>query len=201
MDLHHKQTFFNELASRWDQFPSPPDAPAKVARFVARCLGDSARRVLDVGCGTGILLPHIRDSVAAPREIVELDLAEAMLRENRKKPGAARAGHVCAAVQRPPFRPGAFDRILCFNALPHLNPIDDSLRQMLDCLCSEGLLSIGHLMESAELNQFHSNVGGAVSEDRLPTARDLVAQLTAMGAEVIFAEEEVGWYFVQVRRP
>ena len=200
MDLHQKQTYFNELAPRWDQLPAPPDTPAKIARFLARCLGGSPGRVLDVGCGTGILLEYVQASGAPPPEFVELDLAEAMLRENRKKPGAALAAHVCGEAQRPPFRQGAFDRVICFNALPHLIPVDHSLRQMLDCLCSDGLLAVGHLMSSAELNQFHSTIGGAVGEDRLPSAGDLAALLARIGADVVCQEEEAGWYLVQARR-
>ena len=199
MDLHQKKTYFNELAIRWDQLPSPPDAPARVAQFVARCLGDSAGRVLDLGCGTGILLGHMLAAKTPPREIVELDLAEAMLQENRRKPGASAASHVCAEAQRPPFQQGVFDRVICFNALPHLAPLDATLRRILECLRPGGLLSVGHLMASAELNQFHSNIGGAVGGDRLPEARELGMLLAGIGAEVVCEEERPGWYFVQAR--
>ena len=198
MTPNHKQTFFNELAGRWDQLPLPPDA-GTLSRFVGRCLGASARRVLDVGCGTGILLPYLGQA-EAPREIVELDLAEAMLLENRKKHGAKTAVHVCAEAQRPPFRAGIFDRVICFNALPHLTPVDGSLRQMLNCLRPGGLLSIGHSMGSEQLNQFHSEVGGPVGDDRLPQARILGRLLSTMGAEVLCAEDESGWYCVQARK-
>jgi len=201
MTLHSKQTYFNELAARWDQLPAPPDAPARLERFVARCMAGSARRVLDIGCGTGILLPLLQAASAPPREVVEMDLAEAMLRQNRTKPAAASAQHVCAAAQRPPFRRAAFDRVICFNTLPHLAPLEESLRQMLSCLCPGGLLCIGHLMASAELNQLHSTIGGAVAGDRLPAARDLAVLLAELGAEVVSEEEGPGWYFVQARRP
>ena len=198
MTPNHKQTFFNELAGRWDQLPLPPDAE-KVSHFVRRCLGASAKRVLDVGCGTGILLPHFGQA-ETPLEIVELDLAEAMLLENRKKPDAKIAVHVCAEAQRPPFRDGSFDRVICFNALPHLTPVDGTLRQMLNCLRADGLLSIGHSMGSEQLNQFHSEVGGPVGHDRLPPARILGRLLATMGAEVVCAEDENGWYCVQARK-
>jgi ubiquinone/menaquinone biosynthesis C-methylase UbiE len=199
MTPNHKQTFFNELAGRWDQLPLPPET-WKVARFVERCLGASAKRVLDVGCGTGILLPHLGQD-ETPREIVELDLAESMLLENRKKPEAKIAVHVCAEAQRPPFRDGSFDRVICFNALPHFAPIDGSLQQLLHCLRPGGLLSIGHSMGSEQLNQFHSGVGGPVGHDRLPAARILGRMLSTMGAEVLCAEDENGWYCVQARKP
>lgn len=199
MTLNHKQSFFNDLASRWDRLPDQPET-ATVARFVGRCLGTSARRVLDVGCGTGILLPHLgQDQV--PREIVELDLAESMLLENRKKPDTKLAAHVCADARRPPFRNASFDRVICFNTLPHLTPIDETLRQLLDCLHPGGVLSIGHSMGSEQLNHFHSGVGGPVGHDRLPPARILGRMLSGMGTEVLCAEDASGWYCVQARKP
>lgn len=199
MNLDSKRKYFNELAPRWDHIPKPPDTPEKLARFVARSLTASCERVLDVGCGTGVLLGHIGEA-AAPREVVELDLAEDMLRENRAKSGGAAADYVCAAAQQPPFRDNSFDRILCFNALPHLAPIEGTLRQFLGCLRAGGLLAIGHVMESSELNSFHAALGGAVGSDRLPPAPELVRLLEDLGMEIACQEEEPGWYLVQARK-
>lgn len=199
MDLHRKQTYFNELAGRWDQLPPAPDAPEKLARFAARCLDDSGMRVLDVGCGTGVLLKYLQTLPTPPEMVVELDLAEEMLRENRKKYAGRDAACVCAEARLLPFRQ-AFDCVICFNALPHLVPLEQVLRRMLDCLRPGGRLTIGHLMASAELNRFHSEIGGAVGEDRLPLAGDLAALLAGLGAEVGACEESPGWYLVQASR-
>ena len=171
----------------------------KVARFVERCLGPSAKQVLDVGCGTGILLPHFGQD-GTSREIVELDLAESMLLENRKKPDARIAVHVCAEAQRPPFRDGSFDRVICFNALPHFTPLDASLQQMLNCLRPGGLLCIGHSMGSEQLNQFTRGSADLWATTRLPAARILGRLLSTIGAEVLCAEDENGWYCVQARK-
>jgi ubiquinone/menaquinone biosynthesis C-methylase UbiE len=198
MTPNHKQNFFNEIASRWDSLPEQPETTT-VARFVGRCLGPSVRRVLDVGCGTGILLPHLGLD-RTPREIVELDSAEFMLLENRKKPAATIAAHVCADARRPPFRDASFDRVICFNTLPHLTPIEETLRHLLDCLRPGGVLSIGHSMSSEQLNRFHTGVGGPVVHDRLPAARILGRTLSGMGVEVLCADDESGWYCVQARK-
>ena len=44
-----------------------------------------ARRVLDVGCGTGILVPELLNLYGSATCLVELDLAEDMLRVNSAK--------------------------------------------------------------------------------------------------------------------
>ncbi len=195
-DLHQKRVYFNELAARWDSIPVPPDTPQKVARCASRCVEPASRAILDVGCGTGILLPFM----PAGARVVELDVAESMLLENRRKGPASSVRYVCGAAQRLPFPPAAFDTIVCFNALPHLNPIEATLAELLGCLQPSGLLSVGHIMSSRVLNDFHASLGGAVGDDRLPSASDLAAALEALGASVFTCCDEPDQYLVQARK-
>jgi SAM-dependent methyltransferase len=199
MSLELKRTYFNELANRWDHMPAPPDAPEKVARFVRFAVPAAARLILDVGCGTGILRPHL-GAVVAPTLLVELDLAELMLAENRAKGGQPDVAYVCGDAQRPPFRGGTFDAVLCFNALPHIPPLETTLRRLLDCLRPGGIFSVGHLMGSDTLNGFHASLGGPVREDHLPTAPRLAALCEEAGAEVFHQQEAPDWYLVQARK-
>jgi ubiquinone/menaquinone biosynthesis C-methylase UbiE len=196
-----KRDYFNGLAELWDGFRSPPGTPEKLKRFVSLAVPPTARRILDIGCGTGILLEPLR-SIGTPRSlIVELDSAERMLVRNRQKfTGVRRLSHLCADAGCLPFLPGSFDAILCFNALPHLEPIADVLEQMLDCLLPSGILSVGHLVSSDNLNAFHAALDGPVNQDRLPRAMDLAGAIRRMNSEVIRAEEAADWYLVQARK-
>jgi SAM-dependent methyltransferase len=194
-----KRTYFNELAPRWDTLPVPPD-PGKVARFTALSLAPDARRILDVGCGTGILVEHLRRGAAGFTALVELDIAERMLALNRTRSGDPRIAHVCSDALHPPFSRGVFDTVLCFNALPHFDPVELTLRSMVECLRSGGLLAVGHLMGSDVLNAFHSSVGGAVGHDRLPAAPELAGLLERLGTEIVRQEEAPDWYLVQARK-
>ncbi len=197
-----KRDFFNAQAAAWDSYPEPPEDPGKRALFVARSLPPDARLVLDVGCGTGILLDPMEKRDGCARTVVELDLAERMLAENRRKcRGRAWVAHVCASVAGLPFAPERFDAVLCFNALPHFASIEAALEAMLGCLRPRGLLAVGHLMGSAQLNEFHAGVDGPVHGDRLPEPEALAATLRGMNAEVFCCEEDPGWYFVQARKP
>jgi ubiquinone/menaquinone biosynthesis C-methylase UbiE len=196
-----KRDYFNGLAELWDGFQSPPDTPAKLRRFVSLAVPSTARRILDVGCGTGILLEPLRLSGVQPSLIVELDSAERMLVRNRQKlTGEQPVSHVCGDAGRLSFPDGSFDAILCFNALPHLEPIADVLERMVDCLLPFGVLSVGHLAGSENLNAFHAALDGPVNHDRLPTATDLAELLRGMNAEVVREEEAADWYLVQARK-
>ncbi len=199
MNPNRKREYFNELAGRWDQLPAPPGASDRVERFVAAAAAPGARLILDAGCGTGILLPALLR--AAPQSlVVEMDLAEKMLAEGRAKRDSARVARVCGDARLPPFAAGTFDLVLCFGVLPHLAPVEDALRTLLNCLRPGGLLSVGHLMGSEALNALHASLDPAVAEDRLPPAASLAATLEAMGADVARAEDAPGGYLVQARK-
>jgi hypothetical protein len=51
-----KREFSDSMAANWDTFPEPDDAAAKRTRFVAFATEGVPSRMLDFGCGTGILM-------------------------------------------------------------------------------------------------------------------------------------------------
>lgn len=195
-----KRQYFNELAPRWDTLPSPSGAAARVRDFVRRALQPEARRILDVGCGTGLLLPHLIAERPDAQCIVEFDLAEAMLAENARNFADRQIIRVCGAAEELPFRRDSFDVILCFGVLPHLLALEQALRHLLDLLAPRGVLSVGHLMASGELNAFHQGLGQPVAGDYLPPAVELGRLLEDAGAVKVVAEENPGWYFVRGER-
>jgi len=197
MNAESKRRYFDELAPRWDQIPALEDAPAKIRRFVEKAVWSGARRILDVGCGTGILLPALLGELPEAACIVEVDFAERMLRENARKFSSARIHRVCAAATVLPFSANSFDLVLCFGVLPHLQDIEAALSRLLVLLRPGGALCAGHLLGSRELNAFHASLSGPIVHDVLPPAEALTEMLARLRARVTRAEEDPGWYFVR----
>jgi len=200
MPAESKRQYFDRIAPNWDGLPSPPEAPEKVRRFVEKAAVAMPRRILDVGCGTGILLPSILAALPLAEVIVETDFAESMLKQNALKFPGRRIHRLCADVARAPLRSEVFDLVLCFGILPHLEDQASALAGFLSVLRPGGALCIGHMMSSAELNTFHGSLEGPVARDRLPPAAGLAATLSGLGAASVAAEEEPGWYFVQAQK-
>jgi len=108
-----------EYASRGDYHRDPdrhwdyrPTYLAKLA-FVRRYLGALRpdARVLDVGCGEGVLVDEFADRLAI--QGVDLNYS------------SDRVGHGSATAL--PFGDGAFDRVLCLDVLEHLS-FDDQVK-------------------------------------------------------------------------
>lgn len=192
-----KRAYFNDLAPRWNSLPGPPDAPQRIERFVELVEIGSARRVLDVGCGTGVLLEPLKRALGGKTHIIELDVALEMLKEGAREGNGFQGLSLCADARAIPLAAESVDAVLCFNALPHFEPPEAAVAEMFRVLRPGGVLGVGHLMESSELNAFHSSLHPAVAADRLPPSVELAEKLRMAGASSVTSDERPGWYFVR----
>jgi len=78
-----KRTYFNGLAGEWDNLRRWTTPRGKCALRLAE--RGRRRPVLDVGCGTGILLAALLEQLPVAECVVEVDFAVEMLRENARK--------------------------------------------------------------------------------------------------------------------
>ncbi len=195
-----KREYFNNLASSWDELPPMEGAEEKVRRFIGQCASRAPRRVLDVGCGTGLLLAEILRQWPEADCVVELDFALEMLRRNSLKFPDRRVARLCADAARLPLASGSFDVVLCFGILPHLPDQKAALRELIGALRPRGALAVGHLAGSRELNAFHSTLEGPVAGDFLPPGEVLGRMLKEVGAARVEVEEDPGWYFVRAEK-
>ncbi len=200
MSTSAKRTYFNELALRWDEMPQPPGASERVAAFCRRACPSEARWVLDVGSGTGVLVAPLLERLGPEARLVELDFAPAMLRHAASKTTDARLLAVCADALAMPFPPGLFDAVLCFGILPHLGPAPQALSLLWGAVAPGGVLAVGHLMGSRELNARHRSFGGPIGEDLLPEAAEVAGLLLELGAVAVEAEDSTGGYFVRAAK-
>ncbi len=79
---HYQQRIFAEEADRFC-VPIPGEVEERLQRIVAAAGLGGGERVLDVGTGTGVLIPHIEKYPVA--EVVGCDLSPAMLARAREQ--------------------------------------------------------------------------------------------------------------------
>ena len=98
--------------------------------------GPSAR-VLDAGCGDG---RHIVEAARRGCRAVGLDYDVGELRRARERAGVARIDVVAGDASHLPFRPGAFDAVICTETLEHLSDDGSAVREIARVLRGGGLL-------------------------------------------------------------
>jgi cyclopropane fatty-acyl-phospholipid synthase-like methyltransferase len=74
-----KMTFFEARAARWDSNHACPGEERILPLIIPFLRLGKGLRVLDLGCGTGKLVPWLRESVGPSGLVVEADFCRGML--------------------------------------------------------------------------------------------------------------------------
>lgn len=192
--------FFDERAATWEERCYPPATRERLAEL-ARGFGILPRTdVLDMGTGTGVLIPCLREAVGESGRILSFDVSYEMVRRAGCKEPGARGLCVQATAMRIPARDGAFDHVICFAAFPHFADKAAAMREMVRVTRPGGEVVVAHLLSRAELARHH---GGhpAVAADALPddaALRDLMRGAGLAGADIV---DGPGMFMTRARKP
>ncbi|RJX21630.1 MAG: methyltransferase domain-containing protein [Desulforudis sp.] len=178
-----RKEFFNNLAEKWDDLVAP-EAPDILTGIVAGTGLGKGFRVLDVGCGTGILTPILLEAVGEAGEVTGVDFAGEMVVYARSKKFGPNARFVEADAAQLPFEASAFDAAICNNVFPHFPDKAAALTEISRVLRPGGILVICHTSSREAVNRMHRQIGGAVGEDMLPPVSIMQTMLTDAGFEV-----------------
>lgn len=187
--------YFERRAPDWDsRMPAHLDETLRrlVAAFATE-LG-AARAILEIGTGTGALIPRLLERAPAAR-LVSLDLAHAMLRQAQQRCPGARL--VQGDVHALPFPAGAarpFDLVICHNSFPHFADKPCALAEIGRVLRPGGQLLILHNNSRERVNAIHSQAGGPIAKDFLPPGAEMRALLVEAGYHAAWAEDAADHY-------
>ena len=191
--------FFNALAESWDKTRARD--PARLRELTARTGISPGDTVLDIGCGTGVLIPFLRERVGDSGCVLGIDIADNMVKIAADK--FARFDNV--AVRRADIMEFStdcqFQQVTCLNFFPHIQDRPAFLRKVIgEWLAPGGTLHVFHDISRARVNAIHGE-SKTVKEDRLPPCGEVGELFRAAGfiVEVCFETDES--YFVQGRKP
>lgn len=193
-----KQLFFDDAAPRWVR--EEEQRSARLASLFAAGMLPAAGPVLDVGSGTGILIPHLL--AAGCRPVLACEISHGMLQQAQARHGNAEGTlFVQGDGQRLPLRDRSCGTVHCFSVFPHFDAPAQALGEFRRVLRPGGTLCILHLMDHEELNALHREAGHAVAKDILPPVHRLAADVAAHGFRVTQAEERPGLYLLTAALP
>lgn len=190
-----EENFFNNRAKSWAA--TRRSDPHLLAELIRVADVRSGMRVLDVGCGAGVLSPILSTSVGAGGVVVGVDASWAMVEEARRlHVRLARVAYLYADVEREVSPLGRFDRIVMLDVWPHLaTPIDTVRRLVGEALLPNGRLLVAHDIGRDAVNRLHAACG--LSETSfLPPAAEVVTAVEAVGLRVLAWRDDETCYYL-----
>ena len=192
MGMEDRRTFFDRHAASWDDRFHSAEERARLSELVVSFGLTAGNAVLDVGTGTGVLLPFVRETIGPNGRLAAMDFSFKMLQHAAERRKAADATLFNASVESIPFCTGQFDCVTCFAAFPHFPDKGKALFEMVRILRPGGRLAIAHLKSTEEINHLHGQIGGAVACDRLPDPEALRLLMKDSGLIAISMKNEPG---------
>ncbi len=151
-------------------------------------------KVLDVGTGTGILIPTLAKAVGSLGLVVGVDFAEKMVEASKQKYSKLQnVKFEIVNIEELDYPVGYFDAVTCFGMFPHIQNKVRALAKMHRVLKLKGKLMIAHALSSKELRELHSTEP-KVAHDNLPSKAGMTKLLKNCGFLIDYFEDQPGSY-------
>jgi len=190
-----RKTYFNDVAETWDKRYCTPQLASFLRKLVSQFGLKPGQNVLDVGTGTGVLIPYLVQMVGASGSVTAVDYAEKMVQIGKSK--HVHFDNVSVElhdIEEDGLPSESFDAVTCFGLFPHLTKKEKALHNMRRALKPGGILIIAHALSSEELKAHHANVASSVVNDTLPEKAEMRRLLKRTGFTRIRIRDKRGCY-------
>ena len=193
-----EREFFDKLAPVWDNTESN-STPDKI-NFILDLIGiEKGQRILDLGTGTGVLLPYLAERTGETGSIMAVDYSEGMLQRAKEK--------FSGLIPKPLFLnsdfenetlPGEYDHIILYCVYPHLhNPVETLKWLRKVNLAKEGDIVIAFPTDENFINSIHKDRHS--ESDLLLSAPQLAGFLNKEGLTAVVLAADKESYVIKIR--
>jgi ubiquinone/menaquinone biosynthesis C-methylase UbiE len=201
-----RKQFFNESAESWlDTWYKNPGTGEydrhqwdfnRLFTLVALKPGD---KVLDAGCGSGVLVPMVLERITRTGILYELDFAEKMIEANKNLHTEENIRFLVADVAEAPLEDKSCDSILCFSCFPHFHDKERAMFTLSRILKGNGTFVVAHFDSSEGINKHHESCR-AVMHDRLPGQSEMRSLFQNAALSIDLFIDEPGFYCIIARK-
>ena len=179
--------YFDRQAPLWDQ--KMVRRESAICRILDQANVREGAAVLDVACGTGVLIPDYLRRGA--KEVTAVDISPEMVRiaaeKYREEP---KVQVICADACTISFGPH-FDVCMLYNALPHFDDPEHLIKVLSGQLVPGGVLSVAHGFSRETINKRHGGSAKPVSVGLMEAfeLREIMSRYVDVYVEV--SDEEI----------
>lgn len=189
-----KKEYFDQMSDVWDARFYTPGLVKRLEYLVAQFELQRGATILDVGTGTGGLLPLLLKSIGSEGAITAIDFSKRMIQKARDKfSDRKNLKFSNASAEDLPFKTGYFDSVICFGAFPHFGDKEKALSEMHRVLREGGKLFIAHALSSKKLMEHHKG-SSPVAYDVLPEEPEMMKMMREKVFNNIYIMDKEEYY-------
>ncbi|PWL61748.1 MAG: hypothetical protein DBY35_04330 [Bacteroidales bacterium] len=197
MESYSSSSFFDGIADTWDANETL-SIPGRINRFLDIVCVFPGESVLDLGTGTGVLLPFLSERVGVEGHVTGVDFSKNMLDRAKEKFGDIENVQFMFCDFEARFPDGRFDLVMMYCVYPHLN----DPKTLLQTIVSDHLTDIGRIVVAFPCKEdFVNNIHGEmkVESDMLPPAPVLAQRIRGWGMDARVMEYSDDLYILEIR--
>ena len=193
-----EKEFFDQIASDWDN-RCKPDAE-KIRFFLSKLKIKRCDRILDIGTGTGVLIPFIREKSICSH-ITGIDYSEKMLNIARQKfQGKRNLSFQLLDIETDEISE-KFHHIILYSTFPHLQKKTETIKKLMEKnLFPGGNILIAHAQGRRHLNLIHSQKGIEMPNTHLIAVNKQAELFKNVSLNVVEADENDQYYYLLLQK-
>jgi len=170
--MDDRKKYFESYADEWDKMFTAEDL--EILSFLLESFRiRPGSKVVDLGCGTGVLFDMLRRRVTRAGMVVGVDFSSRMVKRARQNFPFKNVCEIDADVENLPIGDALFDYAITFAAFAHFTNRRRVIEEVSRILKAGGQFHIIHLASSRELEEEHRMAGGPVQDDHLPSYEEM----------------------------
>ncbi|HOK08967.1 MAG TPA: class I SAM-dependent methyltransferase [Candidatus Hydrogenedens sp.] len=199
---HHQKEiidFFDHHAPQWDSYVSE-GVLDKVENLLKNIDIKPTNTILDIGCGTGILVPYLWNRLQQNGTLIEVDVSREMIWHGKMKFKKIPCHWLITDAHFLPLKSEIADVIICFSIFPHLIDKKQAITEHSRVLKKGGIWVVCHSQPSKAINEFHQHVGGVVANHVIPEINEITQFLKDANLNLHhFQDNEEGYLLIATR--
>jgi ubiquinone/menaquinone biosynthesis C-methylase UbiE len=194
-----KKGFFNERAEVWNEISVHSLEKVQYISELLDIRGND--RILDVGAGTGIMIPFY-ERYLVDGSVVAVDHSEKMILVARSKYPEKKhpmISYLISDVYELEYD-AEFDLVVCYSCFPHFVDQPLALKILSRALKKGGRLAVAHSDSAKKINEVHMNGGVEIGNDFLPSMELLKQMMEESGLNVTFERDDESYFICLARK-
>lgn len=183
--------FFNSLAEKWDNICEHPKH--KVDYVMSKIDLKNGDKVMDVGSGTGVLIPYIEEKIGSTGYVTAIDLAENMIKVSKRKNKFSNLEFIIDDFLNYDSKDKVY-YVIAYSCYPHFKDKNKFFKKANSLLEVGGKIIIAHIENKELINSRHQEVDDKIKSDILPNVEKTVQLVEKHGFKAIYTEDSNDYY-------